>query len=61
MTSTSNAVTSVPRTTDRPVQRIPAWTSESGMIGSPAEAAAAGQRRAAAVATARRMRIGGAA
>ena len=41
ITSTSNEEIAVPRTTDRPVQRIPGRTSERGMIGG---AAAAGGR-----------------
>src|SRR5918997_160057 len=39
MISTPKEEISVPRTTDRPVQAIPARTSESGMIGSAARAA----------------------
>ena len=49
-TSTSKRAMSVPRTTDAPVQRMPAATWPSGMIGSAADAAGAPARAAASAA-----------
>ena len=61
ITSMWNDETAVPRTTDRPVHCMPARTSPSGMIGSPADAVAAGTSSAAAsVGARRRARMGGA-
>jgi hypothetical protein len=53
--STSKEEIVVPWATDRPVQRMPAWTSPSGMIGSAADALAVPASAVTrAVATARR-------
>ena len=55
ITSTSNELIVVPRTTESPVHCIPLWTCESGMIGSPAKAGAAGMSEAATVAASRSL------
>ena len=57
-TSTSNEAISVPRTTDSPVQLMPACTSESGMIGSAARAAPAHASDARAIRMAHRYKTG---
>ncbi len=46
ITSTLKDEIAVPRTTDRPVQRIPERTSDSGMIGGAAAAGAARAKKA---------------
>src|SRR3954468_12495881 len=57
-TVTSNVLIVVPWTTERPVHCIPARTCDSGIVGSPASAGAAGTRSAATAATAsERMRM----
>src|SRR5829696_5969110 len=57
-TSALNEEISVPCTTDRAVQTMPARTSESGMIGSAARAAPAKLSTAAKARTAHRCKVG---
>ena len=56
-TCTSNELIVVPWITEYAVQRMPACTCDRGIVGSPANAGAAGTRRAATAATSVRMRM----